>query len=415
MRIEEVVGILDNWLRATKEDPGTKASDVLYLEGVRGYYERILRAKSAGKPFCWAVMYAPVEILYAMDIAFLDIELHTLYNLYLEGSCDPYLEAAAGHGFPVEICSIHRVTEGMNLKRDLPPPDFILTSSQCCDLTITFGDLSRNYSKNSFILDWPFRYDEDGLNFYSREIEGLVTFLEEETGRRLDFQKLAEVVKLSARAEKLYRQIYHSKKHVPCPVRSSEGFKHMLFFYLLAGTPEGVSYFGEVNREIQEQIAAGQSPIGKERFRIFFPYLPPVPYMDLLEWIEKEYGAVVVMDSMNSWWLQEALDPADPLKSLARKGFYNVVPRQLGGPIGYWIEEVMGYIPEFRVDGAIYINHIGCKQGTAATRALMDSLKRLNIPTMVIDLDILDPSVTSREEVMARLEEFFERLEETRR
>lgn len=414
MRIEEIVGILDNWLRATQDDPGAKAGDVLYLEGVKGYYERILQAQRAGSPFCWAAMYVPIEILYAMDIAFLDIELHTLYNLYLEGNCDKYLEAAAGHGFPVEICSLHRVTEGMSLQRDLPAPDFVLTSSQCCDLTITFGDISRHYAKSSFVLDWPFRYDEDGLNFYTREIEGLVEFLEKETGRRLDFKRLEEVVKLSDQAERLYRQIFHLKKHLPCPVRSSEGFKHMLYFYLLAGTPEGVSYFDAVIREMQEQIATGQSPIGQERFRIFLPYLPPVPYMDLLDWMEKEYGAVVVMDSLNSWWLQDGLDPADPLRSLARKGFYNVIPRQLGGPVGYWLDEVVGYIPEFRVDGAIHINHIGCKQGAAATRAVGDALKRLNIPTMVIDMDILDPSVTSREEVMARLEEFFERLEETR-
>ncbi|MBI2876071.1 MAG: 2-hydroxyacyl-CoA dehydratase, partial [Candidatus Tectomicrobia bacterium] len=389
MRIEEIVEGLEGRREELRKDPGTKASDLLYLEGVQGYYERILRAKREGKPFCWAVMFAPVEILYAMEIAFLDIELHTFYNLLVEGTCDPYLQAAAGHGFPVEICSLHRVIEGMSLKRDLPAPDFIIASSQCCDLTITFGDLSREYARSSFILDRPYRYDEDGLNFYVREIEELVGFLEAETGHRLDLKRLEEAVRLSDRAERRYRQIYHLKKHLPYPLRSSEGFKHLFYFYLLAGTPEGVSYFEQVHRESQEQIATGQSPIGKERFRLFFPLDPPSPYMDLLDWMEKEYGAIVVMDSLSSWWLQDALDPADPLRSLARKGFYNVFPRQLAGPIGDWIDEMVKYLSEFRVDGAIYINHIGCKQGAAATRAVVDALKRLKIPTVVIDLDML--------------------------
>ncbi|MBI2875713.1 MAG: 2-hydroxyacyl-CoA dehydratase [Candidatus Tectomicrobia bacterium] len=407
--------ILEGWQGELQRNPATPASEIIYVEGVKRYYERILRSRQEGAPFAWAAMYAPIELFHAMGIAFLDIELHTLCNLYLEGTCESYLEAAAGHGFPVEICALHKVTEGMSLKRDLPAPDFVITSSQCCDLTVTFGDISRHYSRNSFILDWPFRYDEDGLNFYTREVEDLVKFLEQETGRRLDMQRLEEVMRLSEQAERLYRQIYQLKKTVPCPLRSGDGFKQMMAFYLLAGTPEGVSYFETVVQEMQAQIATGQSPAGQERFRIFLSYLPPVPYMDLLDWIEQEYGAVVVMDSLSSWWLPDRLDPADPLRSLARKGFYNVIPRQLGGPLSYWIEEVTGYIQEFRVDGAIHINHIGCKQGAAATRAVMDTLKRLNLPTMVLDLDMLDPSVTPREEVVARLEEFFERLEETQR
>jgi benzoyl-CoA reductase/2-hydroxyglutaryl-CoA dehydratase subunit BcrC/BadD/HgdB len=414
MRIEEIVSILGEQTQYLKTQTDIPGSDILYFEGIKKYYQRILEAKNSGRDFCWAVMYIPVELFYAMDIAFLDLELHSLYNLYMEGSCESYLELAASHGFPIEICSLHRVLEGMNIKGDLPAPDFVITSSQCCDLTITFGDLSQNYGKNSFILDWPYKYDADGLSFYTKELEELVSFLQDETGKKLSPDRLEETVRLSYQTEALYRQIYQMRKKVPCPLRNSESFKHMLYFYLMAGTPEALAYFQQVCHEMETELANGQSPMGEERFRLLFLYLPPVPYMDLLDWLEKEYGAVVAMDSFSSWWLQDNLDPSQSLRSLAKKGFYNLVPRQVGGPLNYWLEEVVDNARQFKIDGAVQINHIGCKQGSAATRALIDSLKKFDIPTLIIDLDVLDPSVTSKEEIMARFEEFFERLEQKR-
>lgn len=414
MKIEQITNILREQTRYLNAQTNITRSNILYFEGINKYYQNILDAKNSGRDFCWAVMYVPVELFYAMDITFLDLELHSLYDLYLEGSCESYLELAASHGFPVEICSLHRVIEGMNLKGDLPAPDFVITSSQCCDLTITFGDISQKYGKNSFILDWPYRYDADGLSFYAKELEGLVSFLQEETGRKLYPERLEETLELSCQTEALYRKIYQLRKKVPCPLRSSESFKHLLYFYLMAGTSEALAYFQQVCLEMETELAKGQSPIGEERFRLLFLYLPPIPYMELLDWLEKEYGAVVVMDSLSSWWWQDTLDPSQPLRSLAKKGFYNVVPRQVGGPLGYWLEEVVDNARQFKIDGAVQINHIGCKQGSAATRALIDSLKEFDIPTLIIDLDVLDPSVTSKEEIMARFEEFFERLEQRR-
>lgn len=414
MKIEGLVSILEEQSRHLKANAETARSDLLYIDGMKRYYENVLRAKESGKPLCWAVMYVPVEIFYAMDIAFLDLELHSLYNLYLEGSCESYLNAAAGHGFPVEICSLHRVLEGMNLKGDLPKLDFVITSSQCCDLTITFGDIGQKHGKNAFILDWPYRYDADGLSFYTKEMEELIAFLEEETGKKLSLERLEEAVRLSHQTEVVYRQIYELRKKVPCPLRSRESFKHLFYFYLMAGAPEGLAYFQQVHREMEIEVAKGRSPIGEERFRLLFLYLPPVPYMDVLDWLEEEYGAVVVMDTFGSWWLSDSLDCSQPIQSLAKKGFYNQVPRQVGGPLSYWLEEVVDNAREFQVDGAVQINHIGCKQGCAATRALTDSLRDFDIPTLVIDLDVLDPSVTSKEEVMARFEEFFERLEQAK-
>jgi benzoyl-CoA reductase/2-hydroxyglutaryl-CoA dehydratase subunit BcrC/BadD/HgdB len=217
---------------------------------------------------------------------------------------------------------------------------------------------------------------------------------------------------LSCQTETLYRRIYQLRERIPCPLRSSESFKHLFYFYLMAGTPEGLAYFQQVHREMEAELENGKSPIGEERFRLLFLYLPPVPYMEILDWLEEEFGAVVVMDSFGSWWFQDSLDPSHPIQSLAKKGFYNQVPRQVGGPLSYWLEEVVANAKQFKIDGAVQINHIGCKQGCAATRALTDSLKEFDIPTLAIDLDVLDPSVTSKEEVMARFEEFFERLEQ---
>lgn len=66
---------------------------------------------------------------------------------------------------------------------------------------------------------------------------------------------------------------------------------------------------------------------------------------------------------------------------------------------------------EFQVHGVIFWATSGCRQGNAMARVLKDALIReTNIPTLVLDMDVSDPSFTSIEEMQERLESFLERL-----
>lgn len=138
--------------------------------------------------------------------------------------------------------------------------------------------------------------------------------------------------------------------------------------------------------------------------------------MDIVDWMmEEEHGAMVVMDPLSAWSYNEPMDPRQPIESLAKKLFYRTVSRQFLGPLNPFIEETVRDAREFKADGAIFFGNIGCNQGCSTSRPLRDALqKHLDIPTLVIDVDNIDPTFSPAEEVKEKLEGFFELLNEKR-
>jgi benzoyl-CoA reductase/2-hydroxyglutaryl-CoA dehydratase subunit BcrC/BadD/HgdB len=67
---------------------------------------------------------------------------------------------------------------------------------------------------------------------------------------------------------------------------------------------------------------------------------------------------------------------------------------------------------EYKVDGAIYYADIGCRHTCATVKLFKDILNEIDVPVLTLDCDVVDPTVTSEEEVREKLERFFELLEE---
>jgi benzoyl-CoA reductase/2-hydroxyglutaryl-CoA dehydratase subunit BcrC/BadD/HgdB len=152
--------------------------------------------------------------------------------------------------------------------------------------------------------------------------------------------------------------------------------------------------------------------IANERFRIYWAYVPINYHLGIYDWMEDEFGAIVVMDLFNAVYRMEA-EPLDPLAYLAAKSLADLFPCTLGGPLETTLRDNINIVRDYKVDGAIYVAHIGCKQGCAMIRPLRDILREeLDIPTLVIDADIIDPTVISVENLKGKLESFFEMLEE---
>ena len=155
--------------------------------------------------------------------------------------------------------------------------------------------------------------------------------------------------------------------------------------------------------------------IPEEKFRLLTLFVPPLNIGNrIMDWMEREHGATTVADPYISHWGEVEIDPSKPLESLARKCFDFPVCRQMHGPLeGGVLEDSVKDAIDYKVEGAIYFAHTGCRQACATIRTTKDILKKkAGIPTLTIDVDILDPTFTSEEEVKSKLEGFFELLED---
>jgi benzoyl-CoA reductase/2-hydroxyglutaryl-CoA dehydratase subunit BcrC/BadD/HgdB len=69
-------------------------------------------------------------------------------------------------------------------------------------------------------------------------------------------------------------------------------------------------------------------------------------------------------------------------------------------------------VKEYQIDGVINFNHLGCRQMGPTFKIYKDVLNELDVPILNIDCDLVDPTITSVDEVRQKMEQFFELLED---
>jgi len=409
--MQEMIDNLRKW-KVEYQDTDFKPT-LAYLDLVARYFERANSARDERKPLVGHLTLCPTEIFYAMDLVPLEVAMYGLFKTFL-GGVGSYLEMAAQFGLPPEICSVHRATDAMTIEGAFPRPDIFVATTQTCDnVPKTVEVMAELYKSPYFILDCPYTYTERTVNYRVREYQDLIRFLEEQTGRKMDYDRLKEAVRKSYRVTELCVEINQLKKAVPAPLPCEGIFAQAAVNFLLAGTDEAVEFFTLMRDEVKWRVDHRIGAIPNERFRLLLPFVIPFWDMSLMEWMQQEHGATIVMDLVSIWaedgkWFR---DPDKPLENLARKTFFNP-GYQLQGPMTDLLECVVQNAIDSKVDGAVIFAHRGCRSFGACIRSVKDELQKLGVLSVVIDCDIVDKSFTSREEVVEKLEGFFERLEE---
>jgi len=411
--LEEFIQLLKATREGYKDHPFKSIGP--YLDLVIDYFQRAEQAAQEGKPLVAHLVMCPIEIFYALDLVPFFVEVFVLFNTFFRDVQD-FLEIAAGFGLPAEVCSAHRATDAMVLSQAIPKPNFFVYTSQACDNTPKSGEgMAEIYGVPFYLLDRPYNFTPENFAYYVEEIRGLIEFLEEQTGRRLDYDRLKEVVMRSWRVTELCLEINQLRKCIPEPLPCEGIFAQTAVLWMLSGTEGAIDFYEGLVAELRERVEEGQGVVPQERFRLLLPFVTPFWDMSLMNWMQERHGAVIAIDLLNIWaeegkWL---IDPDKPLENLALKTFLFPGGSMLHGPIAPYKEAMVKAAREYSIDGAVFFSHIGCRQACATIRTIKDVLQReVGIPLVNIDCDLVDKTFASREEQLEALERFFERLEE---
>jgi benzoyl-CoA reductase/2-hydroxyglutaryl-CoA dehydratase subunit BcrC/BadD/HgdB len=98
------------------------------------------------------------------------------------------------------------------------------------------------------------------------------------------------------------------------------------------------------------------------------------------------------------------------LESLAKKAFALTDT----GPLLGVADKAVKQSREYQADGALYWAHLGYRQMCATIKIIKDTLLKEGIPTLVIDCDLADSTIVSKEEITAKVEQFLELLDDRR-
>ena len=409
---QALVDTLERMLQHRQGQPTTPA-DETYYQLLLDYYRRPLQAWQEGRPVVAHGCFVPPEIFYALDMVPLCLDSFGIIFASLLKTYPELAAVARGMGLPVEICSSHRMQLALARQGWLPRPDVIVWSHQICDSSSKTGEmLQRIYDIPGYFLDRPWAYREEDVNYYTQELGSLVSHLESLVNRRMDWDQLSQALGFSQEIARLQGDINTLARTVPSPCPNRMGVQFQATNWMFLGQPAGVTLAQTLREEVAQRVAAGRGYYPQERYRLLALYPPPAFRWKLLDWLGREYGASIVGESYAYHWGPWELDHHRPLESLARRCFASPVSRHYHGPPQYLIADILEDARTHQVQGALCFAMINCRQQCAIIRSLKDILQeQAGISTLVLDIDMLDPTFVTEEELREKLEGFLEMLE----
>lgn len=412
-KVDAIVRACRLIMRMSQGSPDVRKSQTLYYNMLIKYFSRLLEASEKGNFIAAHTVFFPSELIYAMDLVPMHTETTTWMTALFTGECSDILAAGSSLGLASEICTPHRGLAGAFATAALPHPDVMLWSNMVCDNTAKSGELIMELCNcPGFFIDRPFKDSEYEVNYLVGELRELVKFLETQSGKKMNWDKLSEIVARMDRQIELIRQINELRKNVPTPFRS-QGFLELLTIdYLFPGQPEAIEYLETLHAELSELVEKGEGAVNGERFRLMTFFIPPMYLMAFLERISQEFHAVSVIEPFFTFWGEGRLDPARPLESVAKKSY--MIPemrmyRPMDEPA---LNSIIDCAQQYKVDGAIFYADVGCRHSCATIKLFKDALNKIDIPMLTVDCDVVDPTITSEDEMREKLERFFELLEE---
>lgn len=413
--IDDVVKSLAMAKSGLEKAPGMMKSASGYMELVQQYVERIQTAHDKGKFVAAHGTQQPLEIFEAMDVIGVFNEFWGVISTRVNpDTISEAMSVSSATGTPEGVCSFFRNMDGLLHAGKWPKTDFFLYGTASCDNVKAFHTLGRRYDIPSFGMERPYMpYTRQAMTHWKNEHGRLIAFLEEKTGKKMDYDRLKETIRLSYRLTELTLDIEKLVQRVPCPMSWEAFGGTLLAVRLMAGTQEAVDYLVTLKAELQERVDKGIGAVKEERFRIMWTAFTPFWDMGIMGLMQERYGAVSVCEMLQRWrgdaqWL---LDENDPLGNLAYRT--QLAP----GNCQYsssddWAGECVEQATKYQADGAIFNNNFGCKQGAGAGPMVLDVLmKERGVPTITLSCDVIDPNFVSRPEIISQLDGFFEMIE----
>ncbi len=412
-RIKTIIRTCRLLERMSNGNPEVPVSHGIYYRILADYFTRVTQAQEVGDFIAAHTVWFPVELIYAMGIVPMHIEITAWMTALFSGHYSELLSVAGGEGIAPETCSPYRVLVGAFANRSIPRPNVVLSSNLICDNNAKIGEVIRDIIQSpGFFVDCPFQKAEIENHYLKQELEDMILFLEKQSGQKLDWVKLIENLARINQEIELFRQIDKLRQNIPSPFISSDFLKLFTIDCLFAGQSEAIEYLEAVCSELREKVGAGKGVSYPERLRILSIGIPPVLLQGAVDKTYREYGAISVTDPYSCTWEDGRFDAEDPLDNVIRK--ISMTPSNVFyGPFTDKLtDKLIRAATGHKVDGAIFYSHIGCRQSAAMIKVIKEALNSIGIPILILDCDIVDITVTPEEDLCNKLRQFFELLDD---
>ncbi|MEN6437122.1 MAG: 2-hydroxyacyl-CoA dehydratase family protein [Syntrophobacter sp.] len=382
-------------------------------EAQQHYWVSIHQARQMGIPVVWHNQSIPPELLYAMGVVPLCLDVLSTSMAAFHVLSSRYLDISHKY-VPEYVCAVNKIVIGVVMSGDIPLPDAMIYASGPCDSArISYPMIAETLNIPHFSVDAPFQDNQRGYQYIAGQLKEAVAFLEEMTGKRLDTSAMARVIEQSNLSYDLFSQIAELRKTTPCPLPGKLLAMNSVALGM-SGTPQLVKFLKKQYEDGLEKVRRKEGCLPVERKRVAWMQNPVFFNIGIVDWMEKEFGAVLPMDAFG--WrraalIEDVLDKDAVFEGLAKRSLMVPMTHMGSSPVEYWMESATELFRDYQCDTAIFAGHVGCTHFWAVGKLLKDMIyDRFGVTTLVFDIDALDPRYVGTDVIQNRIRDFMETI-----
>jgi len=393
-------------------DPNAHGFNSL-LTSITSYLNNMVDHVENDDPFVWYNLGFNSELIYALgDACPIPVELlGVMHSLIGDHSVAlDFIDHAQACGVPGDCCSADKLASGAMHRGVYPDPACTVGINTPCDAQVMNSQVIAELGKAPFFaVDVPYYQDDDTIKHVAKQLWELIPFLEENTKRKMDYDRLREVCDLSNQMTEAIWEWLEWRKHTPLAQSSKLVAFTLILQIMFTGSQEGVNIAKGLLREARERVERGEM-FFEERVRAVWYQDPVWTDLQIYDWFERDLGLTVPVDIFGYYANEGLIDlktPETMMYGLARKLVScHPMARQFRGNIDVYIRDFMNMIEGWNADCCIFAGHIACKHAWGGIGLFKEALKKADIPLLIFEFDMFDPRVTSYDDVFFEVDRF---------
>lgn len=366
--------------------------------------------------------YGP-ELFYAMGLAPLMQEVFSV-GLAPFHFNEPYIDFTnkIGYGDNPTLCNAQRPLIGSYLQGAAPVPDLLFyLSTPCNSLAMTYQVFQHLTGVPAFNMDIPYWayeetnefYDDRIIDYMVHQVKDLIKWLEQQTKRKLDIEKLKQAMTWVNEARKYIWEFNELLKNVPCPVNSMGGFGNFITMVTRGGTYDAVKVTKWLRDTAAYNVKNGIAGVDNETIRIAWPYTHIFFDQELFPWLEETFNANVILDMLGFYQVlpHETATTYQLYESLAKGALDFSMIGTCRGPIEYYIDFLLNYVKEYKIDCVIMPMQFACKHAYAMARVGSEAIREeTGIPVLIFGCDPYDSREVTSEAIKEKISNFLTQI-----
>lgn len=255
--------------------------------------------------------------------------------------------------------------------------------------------------------DWDKTLDPKRVEHAYGQLKGLVHYLENETGRKLDLNKLRQCLAYGNEQNEWFKKARDLVATTrPAPVAIADTVGAIMQAQWHKGTKWGRDHAKMFYEEIKARVDAGVAGIKNEKIRLMWVGRGLWFNLAFYQHFEEKYGAGFIWSmytGTSDMHVKYAIDDDDPLRALAARecqGILHIPPWN-----NNW------YLKEAKlaqVDGVVYLVPENCMNNGDFAYFITKQFEDNGIPVSVLRADPVDDKKWNQEEMTAIVEDLIE-------